>query len=68
MQAKSRVQIWLVENKTVRMEGQIIGFDEYMNIVLDNASEVNVKTGETTKLGRLMLKGENICLIMDTGK
>ena len=32
------------------------GFDEYMNLVLDNASEVHMKRKTEKKLGRIMLK------------
>ena len=42
-QTKSRVEIWLYENTELRMEGRIIGFDEYMNVVLDEAEEVYLK-------------------------
>ena len=38
------------------------GFDEYMNLVLDEATEVHKKGGEK-KLGRIMLKGDSITLI-----
>ena len=68
-QTKSRVEIWLYENTELRMEGRIIGFDEYMNIVLDEAEEVFLKKNqpkENTKrrsLGRVMIKGDNISLI-----
>ncbi|QCD80429.1 small nuclear ribonucleoprotein E [Vigna unguiculata] len=40
---KARIQIWLFEQKDLRIEGRIIGFDEYMNLVLDDAEEVNIK-------------------------
>mmetsp|Transcript_8299 Transcript_8299/g.37076 ORF Transcript_8299/g.37076 Transcript_8299/m.37076 type:complete len:116 (+) Transcript_8299:180-527(+) len=43
LQSKSPVQIWLYDETTIRIEGVIIGFDEYMNLVLDNAVEVNLK-------------------------
>ena len=36
---------------------------EYMNIVLEDAVEVSTKTGATQKLGKIMLKGDNITLI-----
>jgi len=39
-QTKSRVEIWLHENTDLRIEGHIIGFDEFMNVVLDDATEV----------------------------
>ena len=43
--------------------GEIVGFDEYMNLVLDNAAEVHLKRGTMKKVGRIMLKGDNITLI-----
>jgi small nuclear ribonucleoprotein E len=39
------------------------GFDEYMNLVLDNAEEVNAKKKTRKALGRVLLKGENITLM-----
>lgn len=63
LQNRNRVQIWLVENKRTRFEGVIIGFDEYMNVVLDNAEEVHVKEKTRKPLGRILLKGDSITLI-----
>eukprot|EP00124_Ichthyophonus_hoferi_P002619 Ihof_evm7s186 gene=Ihof_evmTU7s186 len=39
LQSKARIQVWLFEQTNLRVEGQIIGFDEYMNLVLDDAEE-----------------------------
>lgn len=39
------------------------GFDEFMNLVLDDAHEVNVKKGTRKSVGRILLKGDNITLI-----
>ncbi|CAD6189822.1 unnamed protein product [Caenorhabditis auriculariae] len=63
LQNRTRVQIWLYEDVTHRIEGYIIGFDEFMNIVFDEAEEYNVKTKNRNKLGRILLKGDNITLI-----
>eukprot|EP00128_Syssomonas_multiformis_P002660 Colp12_sorted_trinity150504_noHs@17938 len=60
---KERVQIWLYENVAIKMEGIIIGFDEYMNVVLDEAEEVNVKASSRKQIGRILLKGDCITLI-----
>lgn len=68
LQSKARIQIWLFEQKDLRIEGRIIGFDEYMNLVLDDAEEVNVKKNIRKQLGRILLKGDNITLMMNTGK
>ncbi|KAI8590118.1 hypothetical protein HDU87_003524 [Geranomyces variabilis] len=63
LQQKSRVQIWLYEDTELRIEGQIIGFDEFMSLVLDDAEEVVMKTGKRKSLGRILLKGDNITLL-----
>ncbi|KAI9476842.1 hypothetical protein LPJ78_000188 [Coemansia sp. RSA 989] len=63
LQTKTRVQIWLYEQKHSRLEGQILGFDEFMNIVLDDTKEIHTKKGTEKHLGRIMLKGDNITLI-----
>merc|ERR1711916_87044 len=66
---QKRVQIWLFENKNTRLEGVIVGFDEYMNLVLQDVEEVHVrkdKAGEDDArraLGRILLKGDNVALI-----
>ncbi|KAK7206640.1 hypothetical protein BZA70DRAFT_235789 [Myxozyma melibiosi] len=63
LQQRSTVQIWLYEQTETRLEGTIRGFDEFMNLVIDNATEVNEKTSLRRKLGRILLKGDNITLI-----
>lgn len=68
LQNRSRVCVWIFENVNLRIEGAIIGFDEYMNLVLDDAEEYNIKTSNKRKhLGRIMLKGDNITLIQQAG-
>ncbi|KAG6770106.1 hypothetical protein POTOM_025774 [Populus tomentosa] len=112
LQSKARIQIWLFEQKDLRIEGRIIvsfvlskqkvytglgvcattlfpskqcsfelditiemdnkeenedgGFDEYMNLVLEDAEEVNIKKKSRKSLGRILLKGDNITLMMNT--
>ena len=44
-------------NTNMRIEGRIIGFDEYMNVVLDDAEEVCMKTKARKPLQRILLKG-----------
>ena len=67
LQNKTRVQIWLYENVDLRIEGRIVGFDEYMNLVLDDAEELSMKKKSRKSLGRILLKGENITLMMTAG-
>lgn len=42
------------------------GFDEYMNLTLDDAVELDIKKQSRKKLGRILLKGDNITLMMNT--
>ncbi|BGP42805.1 hypothetical protein JCM10450v2_006920 [Rhodotorula kratochvilovae] len=74
LQQGNRVQVWLFDNVEQRIEGKILGFDEFMNVVLDDAEEFWVKdtksrkAGDRERLGRLLLKGENITLISPVPK
>jgi len=52
----------------MRIEGVIMGFDEYMNLVLDQAEEVSRKKGTRKAVGRILLKGDNIALMTGTGR
>lgn len=68
LQSKQVIQIWLFDQADLRIEGKIIGFDEYMNLVLDDAHEVSVKRKSRKPLGRILLKGDNITLMQTTGR
>ncbi|RKP13314.1 small nuclear ribonucleo protein-like protein E [Piptocephalis cylindrospora] len=66
LQSQTRASIWLYEELDMRLEGTIVGFDEFMNLVLDQCIEVRLRRGEAvgrTDLGRILLKGECITLI-----
>ncbi|NXE03344.1 RUXE protein, partial [Chaetorhynchus papuensis] len=59
---RSRIQVWLYEQVNMRIEGCIIGFDEYMNLVLDDAEEIHSKTKSRKQLGRSGGDGESLGL------
>ncbi|KAJ5217083.1 Small nuclear ribonucleoprotein E [Penicillium chermesinum] len=67
LQRRTTVAVWLYEQLGFRIEGKIRGFDEFMNLVLDDAVEVRLPTnGQDEKrrpLGQVLLKGDNISLI-----
>ena len=72
LQQHSTVQIWLYEQLGIRIEGKVRGFDEFMNLVIDDAVEVKQGTKENgftepenarRQLGQILLKGDNVCLI-----
>jgi len=55
--------VWLYEDTKLQIEGQIIGFDEYMNMTLEDA--VEIQGGKRTEVGRILLKGDSISLLQD---
>uniref|UniRef100_A0A8C9M2V9 Small nuclear ribonucleoprotein E n=1 Tax=Panthera tigris altaica TaxID=74533 RepID=A0A8C9M2V9_PANTA len=59
---RCQIQVWFYEH--------IIGFDEYMSLVLDDAEEIHSKTKSRKQLDWIMLKGINITLlqIVSSGK
>jgi len=68
LQTHATVSVWLYEQLGFRIEGRIRGFDEFLNLVLDDAVMVGqvskTQSQESRKLlGRILLKGDNISLI-----
>ncbi|KAK4536184.1 hypothetical protein CDCA_CDCA07G2209 [Cyanidium caldarium] len=65
LQSGARVEVWLYENRKSKLQGRLLGFDAYMNLVLDDAAEVHtgLPARPPTPLGRLLLKGENVVLV-----
>ncbi|KAK7542972.1 small nuclear ribonucleoprotein E [Phyllosticta citricarpa] len=67
LQTRSTVQVWLYEQLETRIEGKIRGFDEFMNLVIDDAVEVKlatkIKEESRRNLGQILLKGDNVSLI-----
>ena len=61
--SNSKVDIWLFEDEDTIFQGVIYGFDEYMNMVLYEAEEINKKKGTKINHGKIMLKGDNITLV-----
>lgn len=64
LQQQALVSIWLYEQTQLRIQGKIRGFDEFMNIVVDDAVEISTVDGSKESLGRILLKGDNITLIL----
>ncbi len=49
----------LRNNKTIK--GNLVDFDVYMNLTLDDAEDVS--DGKTQKLGKILLRGDNVLTI-----
>ena len=55
----SRIELTLKDGRVV--EGQLVGYDQYMNLVLEEAAE---RVGERDKpLGTILLRGNNLLTI-----
>ncbi|EAT79114.1 ribonucleoprotein E [Parastagonospora nodorum] len=69
LQSRATISVWLYENLGMRIEGKLRGFDEFMNLVIDDAVEVTLANAkketpeERRSIGQILLKGDNISLI-----
>ena len=63
LEQKIKVEIWITHSKHMKFQGIIRGFDEWMNLVLEQTVEIDTKKKSETKLGRILLKGDTICLV-----
>jgi small nuclear ribonucleoprotein E len=58
-----RIRIHLNQNNKMVIEGRIVGFDEFMNIVLEDAREIYLRDDSHVPLGRTMLRGECVGIV-----
>ncbi|XP_027903716.1 small nuclear ribonucleoprotein E-like [Vigna unguiculata] len=63
---KARIRISFFQEKELRIEGRLVGFDDSMNLVLDDAEEVNIEKKTRKTLGRIVLTGNSITVMMRT--
>ncbi|XP_004603765.2 small nuclear ribonucleoprotein E-like [Sorex araneus] len=56
LENRSQIQVWLSEQVIMWVEGCIIDFNEYINLVLDDAEEIHSKTKSRKQLGQIMPK------------
>jgi len=54
-----KLRLLLKDGRT--LDGKLIGFDEYMNLVLDESEEE--KDGTKIRVGRIILRGNNVVSI-----
>ena len=55
-QLNSRLVVMLKDGRT--MEGKLVGFDQYMNLVLEETEEKH--QDQTRKMGTVVLRGNNV--------
>jgi small nuclear ribonucleoprotein E len=67
LKESQKVRVWLIHDNRTRIEGTLVGYDEFMNLILDNANEINVKSGEASPIGKIILRGDTVGLIHAVG-
>ena len=64
LQNNSKITVNLFYKKK-KIIGNIIGFDEFMNLVLNDAVEILEEPRET-KIGRVLIRGDSIVMIHES--
>ncbi|KAI5810167.1 hypothetical protein DFH27DRAFT_589648 [Peziza echinospora] len=59
-------RIWVVMKGDKEFSGTLLGFDDYVNMVLEDVTEYE-STGEQIKLKKILLNGNNICMLIPGG-
>eukprot|EP01097_Dermamoeba_algensis_P005033 TRINITY_DN320_c0_g1_i4.p1 TRINITY_DN320_c0_g1~~TRINITY_DN320_c0_g1_i4.p1 ORF type:complete len:114 (+),score=20.65 TRINITY_DN320_c0_g1_i4:31-372(+) len=62
-------KIWIIMKGDKELVGILRGFDDYVNMVLEDVTEYEVTPEgvKTTKLDQILLNGNNICLLVPGG-
>ncbi|KAI9011759.1 like-Sm ribonucleoprotein [Hyaloraphidium curvatum] len=62
-------RLWIVMKSEKEFVGTLLGFDDYVNMVLEDVTEIE-QTPEgrkITKLDQILLNGANICILVPGG-
>ncbi|KAI9346829.1 U6 snRNA-associated Sm-like protein LSm5 [Zopfochytrium polystomum] len=62
-------RIWVLMKNEKEFVGTLLGFDDFVNMVLEDVTEYQVTPeGKTsTKLDQILLNGNNICMLIPGG-
>ncbi|KAJ1667373.1 RNA-binding protein lsm5 [Coemansia sp. RSA 1646] len=63
-------RIWVIMKSEKEFVGTLLGFDDYVNMVLEDVTEFET-VGESKKVNRLeqiLLNGNNICMLVPGGE
>ncbi|KAF3912190.1 hypothetical protein ABW21_db0208144 [Orbilia brochopaga] len=55
-------KIWVVMKGEKEFSGTLVGFDDYVNMVLEDVTEYD-GSGEQVQLKKILLNGNNICMV-----
>lgn len=61
-------KMWVIMKETKEFYGTLVGFDEFLNMNLDDCKEYDVKDGTLRKLvatlDSILLNGSHVCLMI----
>ncbi|CAN8095592.1 unnamed protein product [Discula destructiva] len=60
-------RIWVIMKGDREFCGTLLGFDDYVNIVLEDVTEFDY-AGNTGKLSKILLNGNNITMLIPGGE
>jgi len=63
-------KLWIVMKGDKELVGILRGFDDYVNMVLEEVTEYEMTPEgmKTTKLDQILLNGNNICILVPGGE
>ncbi|KAL0257893.1 RNA-binding protein lsm5 [Diplodia seriata] len=61
-------KIWVVMKGDKEFSGTLLGFDDYVNMVLEDVTEFSDYQGNQAKLSKILLNGNNICMLIPGGE
>ncbi|KAK2755493.1 RNA-binding protein lsm5 [Arachnomyces sp. PD_36] len=61
-------KIWVVMKGDKEFSGTLLGFDDYVNMVLNDVTEFDYATGSQSKISKILLNGNNICMLIPGGE
>ena len=62
-------RIWILMKSDVEIVGTLRGFDDYVNMVLDDVTEITVVDGEKVrnKMDQILLNGNSVAVLVPGG-
>ncbi|KAK9388488.1 hypothetical protein V1515DRAFT_597024 [Lipomyces mesembrius] len=60
-------RIWVVMKTDREFSGTLLGFDDFVNMVLEDVTEYD-NLGNQTHLEKILLNGNNICMLIPGGE
>ncbi|PHH91826.1 hypothetical protein CDD83_10175 [Cordyceps sp. RAO-2017] len=61
-------RIWVIMKDGKEFSGMLVGFDDYVNMVLEDVTEFDYSSGSRDKLSKILLNGNNICMLIPGGE